>query len=247
MAHQEVRNGLNVEGTYNYVDANGALVTVTYQAGPEGYTENREVEDGAVQMRTTYGAWDGPFADTVPAGVSSSVADVSQTATISTRGSSSSSQSSSAVSQSDLITQILSAVQPQINSAVQSALSSSTRSVSSSSAGASSGSPFKSSQTNSVVGSRQSSAIAGQSQSALISNIIGSLQPQISGAVQAALSSGRQTPVVAVQAFPVRRPVRPVPVQRVAPATTSSGLTGIFGVAGENNVRIETPDFTIGY
>ena len=41
MAHQEVRNGLNVEGTYNYVDANGALVTVTYQAGPEGYTENR--------------------------------------------------------------------------------------------------------------------------------------------------------------------------------------------------------------
>ena len=244
MAHQEVRNGLNVEGTYNYVDANGALVTVTYQAGPEGYTENREVQDGAVQMRTTYGAWDGPFADTVPAGVSSSAA--AQSATISARGSSSSRQSSSAVSQSDLIAQILSAVQPQINSAVQSALSSSTRSVSKSSAGASSGSSLKSAQTSSVLGSQQSSSVTGQSQSALlISNIIGSLQPQISGAVQAALSSGRQTPVVAVQAFPVRRPVRPVPVQRAA--TTSSGLTGIFGVAGENNVRIETPDFTIGY
>ena len=241
MAHQEVRNGLNVEGTYNYVDANGALVTVTYQAGPEGYTENREVQDGAVQMRTTYGAWDGPFADTVPAGVSSSAA--AQSATISSRGSSSSRQSSSAVSQSDLIAQILSAVQPQINSAVQSALSSSTRSVSRSSAGASSGSSLKSAQTSSVLGSQQSSSVTGQSQSALlISNIIGSLQPQISGAVQAALSSGRQTPVVAA---PVRRPVRPVPVQRAA--TTSSGLTGIFGVAGENNVRIETPDFTIGY
>merc|ERR1719341_803454 len=254
MAHEESRNGESVEGKYNYVDATGALVTVTYQAGPEGYTENREVQDGAVEMRTTYGAWDGPFADTVPAGVSSTAANVAQTATISTRGSSSSSQSSSAVSQSDLIAQILSAVQPQINSAVQSALSSSSRSVSSSSAGASSGSSFKSAQTNSVVGSRQSSAIAGQSQTALISNIIGSLQPQISGAVQAALSNGRQTsvsyrptPVVVVQAAPVRRPVRPVPVQRVAPAAVSSGLSGIFGVAGENNVRIETPDFTIGY
>ena len=252
MAHEETRDGQNVEGKYNYVDANGALVTVTYQAGPEGYTENREVQDGAVEMRTTYGAWDGPFADTVPAGVSSTTADVSQSATISTRGSSSSRESSSAVSQSDLIAQILSAVQPQINTAVQSALSSSTRSASSSSAGVSSGSSFQSGQTNSVVGSRQSSSVVGQSQSALISNIIGALQPQISGAVQAALSSGRQTsvsyrppPVVAVQPVPFQRPVRPVPVQRVAPA--SSGLTGIFGVAGENNVRIETPDFTIGY
>ena len=200
MAHEETRNGESVEGKYSYVDANGALVTVTYQAGPEGYTENREVEDGAVEMRTTYGAWDGPFADTVPAGVSSSTADIAQSATISTRGSSSLS-----------------------------------------------GSSFKSAQTNSVVGSRQSSSAVGQSQSALISTIIGSLESQITAAVQAALSNSRPTPVVAVQPAPVRRLVRPVPVQRVAPAAVSSGLTGIFGVAGENNVRIETPDFTIGY
>merc|ERR1712106_293572 len=108
MAHQETRNGQNVEGKYNYVDANGAHVTVTYQAGPEGYTENREVQVGAVQMRTTYGAWDGPFADTVPAGVASTD---TQSATISTRGSSSFS-TKSAVSQSALISQILNAVQP---------------------------------------------------------------------------------------------------------------------------------------
>ena len=68
MAHEETRNGESVEGKYNYVDANGALVTVTYQAGPEGYTENREVQDGAVQMRNIPGPWQGPFADTVPAG-----------------------------------------------------------------------------------------------------------------------------------------------------------------------------------
>merc|ERR1712106_424114 len=103
--------------------------------------------------------------------------------------------------------------------------------------------------TNSVAGSRQSN-----SQGVLISDIFGSLQPQISGAVQAALSTGRQPAVsykpAPVVAAPVRRVVavrRPVPVQRVAPAAASSGLTGIFGVAGENNVRIEAPDFTIGY
>jgi len=237
MAHQEVRNGQNVEGKYNYVDANGALVTVTYQAGPDGYTENREVQDDAVQMRNIPGPWEGPYADTVPAGVS--VEDVSQTSTISARGQTTS--SSSAVSQSALISQILSALQPQINTAVQSALSSSTRTVSSSSTGASVGSSFNSAQRSSVVGSRQSNQ-----QSNLITNIIGTLQPQISGAVQAALSSRRPAPVAPVQQ--VRRPVRPVPAQRVvAPAAATSGITGIFGVAGENTVRIETPEFTIGY
>merc|ERR1740131_125739 len=133
MAHQEVRNGQNVEGKYNYVDANGALVTVTYQAGPDGYTEDREVQDDAVQMRNIPGPWEGPYADTVPAGISAE--DVSQTSTISARGQTTS--SSSAVSQSALISQILSALQPQINTAVQSALSSSARTVSSSSTGAS--------------------------------------------------------------------------------------------------------------
>merc|ERR1712241_1638641 len=126
MAHEEVRNGQNVEGKYNYVDATGALVTVTYQAGPQGYTENREVQDGAVQMRNIPGPWEGPYADTVPAGVSATDARENET-TIATRGQT----STSSLSQSALISQILAAVQPQISSAVQSALS--TRTVSSSS------------------------------------------------------------------------------------------------------------------
>merc|ERR1712083_768682 len=148
MAHEEVRNGQNVEGKYNYVDANGALVTVTYQAGPDGYTENREVQDGAVQMRNIPGPWEGPYADTVPAGVSAE--GVTQTSTISARGQTTS--SSSAVSQSALISRIMTALQPQINTAVQSAISSSTRTVSSSSTGASVRSSFNSAQRSSVVG-----------------------------------------------------------------------------------------------
>merc|ERR1719290_374538 len=118
MAHQEVRNGQNVEGKYNYVDANGALVTVTYQAGPDGYTENREVQDGAVQMRNIPGPWEGPFADTVPAGVSSATA-----------GPAPSVSGRSSLDQNQIIQMILRQLQPQISGAVQSAIASSRRTV----------------------------------------------------------------------------------------------------------------------
>merc|ERR1711872_812153 len=74
MAHEESRSGEDVQGKYNYVDSNGALVTVTYQAGPEGYTETRDVQDGAVQMRNIPGPWQGPYADTIPAGITGAAA-----------------------------------------------------------------------------------------------------------------------------------------------------------------------------
>jgi len=166
MAHEETRNGDTVDGKYNYVDATGALVTVTYQAGPEGYTENREVKEGAVQMRNIPGAWTGP-----QAGVSST----------SSATSGSSSGTSSNLSQSDLIAQILRAIQPQINSAVQSAVGSRS-SASSGSFGAGGSSRLSS-------GNIQTAPRRGfNSESNLISTIIGALQPQISGAVQSALS-----------------------------------------------------------
>ena len=104
-----------MQGSYNYVDPTGALVTVTYQAGPEGYTENREVQEGAVQIeaRNIPQPWTGPLA-----GVSSSSSASSGST------SSGSTSSGSSLSQSDLIAQILKAIQPQISSAVQSAIGS---------------------------------------------------------------------------------------------------------------------------
>merc|ERR1711892_583456 len=163
MAHEETRNGANVEGKYNYVDPTGSLVTVTYQAGPGGYTETREVEKGVVQMRDIPGAWTGPLA-----GVSSPTSPTSGSL----------SSAPSRLSQSDLIAQILSAIQPQISSAVQTAVGQ--RNSASSSARA--GNNFSS--RNSQTASRQGL----NSQSNLISTIISALQPQISGAVQSAIS-----------------------------------------------------------
>merc|ERR1712209_220309 len=113
--HQESREGNDVTGTYNYVNPAGALVTVNYEAGVNGFSQTRDVKQGAVQMRNIPGAWTGPLAgvdevNSVPA-ISSS-----------TRGLSSTS-SSSAASQEALIAQILSSIQPKITSAVQTAIS----------------------------------------------------------------------------------------------------------------------------
>merc|ERR1712106_299207 len=187
MAHEETRNGVNVEGKYNYVDPTGSLVTVTYQAGPGGYTETREVEEGVVQMRNIPGAWTGPLA-----GVSSPASPTSGSL----------SSAPSRLSQSDLIAQILSAIQPQISSAVQTAVgqrNSASLDSSTSSRGASRFSSTNSQRNSASASARAASRLSLRnsqtasrqglnSQSNLISTIISALQPQISGAVQSAIS-----------------------------------------------------------
>ena len=222
MAHSETRNGQNVEGSYNYVDANGALVTVTYTAGPQGYSENREVQDGVVTMRNIPGPWTGPMADTEPAGVNG--ATTSTAAVVDTRGS-----SSATASTSDIIARVLAALQPQISGAVRSAVSASTSRVAA---------PLPAVQAVPVVRQviRPAPAVAPASQSALIRRVLTALQPQISGAVRSAVSASSARPA-ARPAAPALRPPLPSP----------AGITGIFGQDGVNSVRIETPDFTTAY
>lgn len=113
----ETRDGDNVQGTYSYVDAAGALVTVTYTAGPEGYNEQRDVQRGFVQMRNIPGAWTGPLAgvDDVPSPVVPARAAPKVVPRIAPKP---------AVDQTALIQLIISQLQPSISSAVQSAISS---------------------------------------------------------------------------------------------------------------------------
>ena len=57
ITHDENRDGDVVTGEYSYVDPLGQLVTVTYSAGAEGYTETREVTPNKKikkKMRTSY-------------------------------------------------------------------------------------------------------------------------------------------------------------------------------------------------
>merc|ERR1719209_368913 len=119
--HQESREGNDVTGMYNYVNPAGALVTVNYEAGIDGFSQTRDVKQGAVQMRNIPGAWTGPLAgvDEIPQTQERATTISNNRARVST--------SSSQVSQEALIAQILSSIQPQISSAVQGALSSSTQ------------------------------------------------------------------------------------------------------------------------
>ena len=124
MAHEETRKGADVQGKYNYVDANGDLVTVTYTAGVDGYNEERSVTPGAVTYRAENiaGPWNGPLAgetevEVVPAPRAQAPRPAPRPA-------------APAIDQSALIRTILSQLQPQISSAVQTAISSSSRTVS---------------------------------------------------------------------------------------------------------------------
>merc|ERR1711910_128517 len=51
IAMDEERAGDTVSGTYSYVDPLGSLIVVTYTAGPMGYQETREVQEGFVTIR----------------------------------------------------------------------------------------------------------------------------------------------------------------------------------------------------
>jgi hypothetical protein len=129
LSQEETRDGSNVQGQYSYVDSNGSLVTVTYTAGPDGYNEEREVQEGAVSGHAErYNVpWTGPYAGVSGSGVTAAAktpapvrAPVRAVA-----------PAAPAVDQSALIQLILQQLTPQINSAVQSAISTtSSRSVS---------------------------------------------------------------------------------------------------------------------
>merc|ERR1711963_1305001 len=106
ISRNEERDGNELSGSYSFIDATGALVTVDYTAGVNGYAETRSKEDGKVTMKAVP-AWDGPLAGLEEA---SGAVAVAKGAT------------SSSGSQSDLIAQILAALTPQINSAVAAAL-----------------------------------------------------------------------------------------------------------------------------
>merc|ERR1711962_1786229 len=51
ITQNEARDGDDVTGTYSYVDSNGDLITVNYQAGANGYMQTLEKQVGAVEMR----------------------------------------------------------------------------------------------------------------------------------------------------------------------------------------------------
>merc|ERR1719369_1392891 len=211
IAQQENREGDQVTGSHNYVDPTGSLVTVNYEAGPEGYSETRDVAKGAVEFRNNPGPWTGPLAG-VDDGQSTSTG-VSSTS------------SGSRLSQPDIISQILAAIQPKINTAVQSAISSSS-------------SFTGSNNRNSGLGQNRftSTRTSSSRQNDIINSVISALGPRINSAVNSAISTSRTASIPRPRTIVPVRP-RTIPVRGGNQATTN-----VFGEGG-TSVSAETPEY----
>ena len=126
ISQSEKRDGDDVTGTYSYIDPTGSLITVKYQAGAMGFTQNIEKQEGAVQIRarsshdgagtrvairTTSSSFNRNSISSEPSNVKNNINNFSGTAT------------TSSVDQSVLVSQIIAALQPRISQAVNSAIS----------------------------------------------------------------------------------------------------------------------------
>merc|ERR1712198_715898 len=121
ISQQEARDGDDVVGTYSYVDPNGDLVTVNYQAGLDGYTQTLDKQVGAVEIRARpvrVGGANAATSSQSSRGSSSSFGSNTSFGS-SSRGSGSFTRG---LDQSALIAQIISALQPQISVAVNNAV-----------------------------------------------------------------------------------------------------------------------------
>jgi len=105
---QEQRDGLDVTGTYGYVAPDGALITVNYLAGEDGFQQTLEREEGFYAAVGNGGRAVAPVAPARPVAPAPAPAP--------------------RLDENALIAQIISALQPQINSAVNTAISASSSS-----------------------------------------------------------------------------------------------------------------------
>jgi len=114
ISQNEARDGNDVTGTYSYVDPNGDLVRVVYEAGLNGYSETREKQVGAVEIR----AKPARNQATNAAGAGATVGQQQQQQVFRPQPV----RQQQNIDQSALISQIIAALQPQISTAVNSAV-----------------------------------------------------------------------------------------------------------------------------
>merc|ERR1712106_969946 len=145
ISQEEARDGDDVSGSYSYVDADGALVTVNYKAGAMGYSETKDKQIGFVQMRarpvrTQTVAVDNSAAVTAARAQAAQDAQAAATARRSESARQeaerqesarleasrlTASRQSSSINQNAIISQVISSPQPLITRAVEGAITSS--------------------------------------------------------------------------------------------------------------------------
>merc|ERR1712183_50555 len=134
ISQSEARDGESLTGTYSYVNPLGSLVTVNYEAGPEGYSQTSSEQAGFVEIRAQ------PVRSNAAAEEAARVADEqraraaaeqrarAQAARLAAEQRAAAEAARLAAeeeaSQQAIISQIIASLQPQISTAVQSAITS---------------------------------------------------------------------------------------------------------------------------
>merc|ERR1712177_106257 len=122
----EASDGESLTGTYSYVNPVGSLITVEYQAGPQGYTQTSSEQAGFVQIRAKQ---DNGAAAAEAARIAAEQRAAAEAARLAAEQRAAEEAArlaaEQAAAQQALISRIISSIQPQIGSAVQSAISSS--------------------------------------------------------------------------------------------------------------------------
>merc|ERR1712106_423684 len=109
ISQSENRDGDTLTGMYSYVNPDGALITVNYKAGPMGYSQTLDQQDGFISINPKpVKAAVATSSTSSGSGSSSSSSFSGATSSASNAGFSSSSSSSSSLDQSALIAQIIS-------------------------------------------------------------------------------------------------------------------------------------------
>ena len=295
MAMNEDRSGDQVTGSYQYVDPYGSLIIVNYSAGPMGYSETREVKEGFVtiteKQTSSSSSSSGSTGSSFSSGSSFNGASTGSSFNGASTGSSfnggsssftsgsslSSGQSSqgSSFNTNDIVSAVVSQVQPLIPQTVSSAVAGST------------GNRVSSNQVTSSTSNQAATSNSGATSfnaDDIISSVVSQVQPLISQTVSSAVagstrnSGSRRTTVAGSgRTSGSRFSSRPIAVSagasgprtssntagaassriasnaagaassRIASSSSSGSLTGLFGNSGEFSVRINTPTHQIEY
>jgi len=235
-------DGESLTGTYSYVNPVGSLITVEYQAGPQGYTQTSSEQAGFVQIRAKQDNGAAAAEAARIAAEQRARAQAEQRARA--EAARIAAEQRAAAEAARFAAEQRAAEEAARLAAEQRAAEEAARLAAEQRAAAEEAAKLAAEQRAAEEAARlaaeqraaeEAARLAAEqaaAQQALISRIISSIQPQIGSAVQSAISSSQTV-------------VAPAPVARVIPVAASGDVSSTFG--NGFSVKIDTPEFNIEY
>ena len=199
ISQSEARDGESLTGTYSYVNPVGSLITVEYQAGPQGYTQTSSEQAGFVQIRAKQDNGAAAAEAARIAAEQRARAQAEQRARA--EAARIAAEQRAAAEAARLAAEQRAAAEAARLAAEQRAAEEAAR---------------LAAEQRAAEEAARLAAEQAAAQQALISRIISSIQPQIGSAVQSAISSSQTV-------------VAPAPVARVIPVAASGDVSSTFG------------------